>query len=347
MQANLQIIESIEKLRGRGTQLLTLFVPPDRPLHAVAAYLGHERAAASNIKSRTTRKGVEDALSSAISDVRARKTAGENGFCVFAGYVNGDEWFHEVVEPPHPVRFSYKCSSSFIVEPLKQMFAPKTRIGLVVIDWGESTIGVLRGDAIETLWTDESLVPRKHRMGGQSSQRFARIHGELVKAWYKDVASKVTQFLTDCDAIVIGGPGLSKTDWSNYLPVAVQRKTVAQHYDVGYTGESGLKELASAAADELAARGVRKTQAIVRRFLEAVAKDGAVCYGIGNTRQAVYDGVAETILIAADKIGTYGEFASDSAIVVNPDTDEGKTFCTAFGVGAFLRYKPAALNTTP
>jgi len=47
---------------GRGTELVSLYVPPGRQISDVMNMLRQEYGTASNIKSTTTRKNVQDAI---------------------------------------------------------------------------------------------------------------------------------------------------------------------------------------------------------------------------------------------------------------------------------------------
>src|SRR6267143_530404 len=72
--------------------------------------------------------------------------------------------------PPEPVTsFLYRCDSKFYTEPRHELLAEKDVYGLLVIDWSEATLGLLRGKRIEVIKNLQSQVPSKHRMVGQSA----------------------------------------------------------------------------------------------------------------------------------------------------------------------------------
>src|SRR5260370_32980790 len=55
-------LEQLSKKEGRGTELISLYVPPDRKIHEVQGQLREELGTAVNIKSRTTRNNVQDGI---------------------------------------------------------------------------------------------------------------------------------------------------------------------------------------------------------------------------------------------------------------------------------------------
>src|SRR5437867_11330103 len=163
----------IEKIQGRGTELVSVYIPPDRPIFEVTNYLRGEYSQSSNIKSSTTRKHVMQAIESIINRLKEYRMPPPNGLVAFVGHkdVGADQtkMVAYVLQPPEPVQsFLYRCDSRFFTEPLHEMLAEKDGYGLVVNDAGEATLGILEGKRIRPLKNVQALVPRKHRMGGQS-----------------------------------------------------------------------------------------------------------------------------------------------------------------------------------
>ena len=63
-------LEEIEKAAGRGTELVSVYIPPSRPIFDVTNYLRGEVSQSSNIKSASTRKHVQQAIESCISRIK-------------------------------------------------------------------------------------------------------------------------------------------------------------------------------------------------------------------------------------------------------------------------------------
>ena len=101
-----QQLERLGQFSGRATELISLYIPPERKIHEVVAYLRNEASQSANIKSKSTRKNVSAAIESIMSRLKAFKTPPENGMIFFVGHIskgaNQTEMTQEVVIPPEP-----------------------------------------------------------------------------------------------------------------------------------------------------------------------------------------------------------------------------------------------------
>src|SRR2546427_1740861 len=257
-------LEEIEKVEGRGTELVTVYVPPDRPIFEVTNYLRGEYSQSSNIKSASTKKHVMQAIESIINGLKEYRMPPPNGLVCFVGHksVGADQtkMVAYVLEPPEPVQsFLYRCDSRFYTEPLHEMLAEKDVYGLLVIDQGEATVGLLEGKRISPLKNVQSLVPRKHRMGGQSARRFERLHEQAVHEFFKKIGELATEaFLNrrELKGILVGGPGVTKDTFvkEGDLHHELEKKVLGT-FDTGDTDESGVRELVADATDVLRGLG--------------------------------------------------------------------------------------------
>ena len=97
-------LEELREMKGFGTELVTIIIPPDRQVSDARTMLQNEHGQAANIKSKGTRKNVQAAIESAISTLNRFKNAGENGLAVFVGSViignNKSRMVNVVVENP-------------------------------------------------------------------------------------------------------------------------------------------------------------------------------------------------------------------------------------------------------
>jgi peptide chain release factor subunit 1 (aeRF-1) len=67
-------LTEIKDLRGRGTELISLYIPPDKQIWDVVQYLREEFSTSSNIKSKSTRKNVLSAIESIMSRLKYYKS---------------------------------------------------------------------------------------------------------------------------------------------------------------------------------------------------------------------------------------------------------------------------------
>jgi len=302
-------LEEIKDLKGRGTELISVYVPPDKQISDVAAYLRGEFSQSSNIKSKSTRKNVTGAIESIMARLKYFRKPPDNGVIFFVGEVadKGDstKMVQYVLEPPEPIStFIYRCDSSFFVEPLWEILAEKRSYGLIVVDRSEATIGLLRGKRVQTVKNFPSLVPSKHGKGGQSAQRFERLIEIAAHDFFVKVANVSTEaFLDEGDlkGILVGGPGPTKDFFvdNNFLHHELQKKVI-DTFDTGYTDEYGLRELVEKAQDKLQDMDLMREKKFIQRLLQEIRKpDGGLsAYGEEEVRTALELGAVDTLLLS-------------------------------------------------
>jgi peptide chain release factor subunit 1 len=302
-------LEELEKYKGRGTELITLYIPPDKNIADVSNQLRSELSQASNIKSKQTRTNVLAGIEAILNRLKHFRKPPENGMVIISGVVNingKEKHITEIIEPPEPVPlYKYHCDSKFYLEPLKEMLVEKKLYGLIAIDRREATVGLLKGKRIEVLDWDTSMVPGKHRQGGQSSVRFERLREIAIHEFYKKVGEMASEALLPYNdrlvGILIGGPSPTKEEFyeGEYLHHELQKKVIGL-FDVGYTDESGLYELVEKAKDVLQEVDIIREKNLMQRFLKEVAKDGLAAYGEEEVRKYIELGAVDTLLLSED-----------------------------------------------
>jgi len=304
-------LSEIASVRGRATELISLYVPPGKQISDVMGYLRNEYAQSSNIKSRTTRKNVMWAIESLMGRVRAYKVPPPHGVAFFVGSkaVGADksETVTFIVEPPEPLgTYLYRCDSSFYLDPLESMVHEPDLWGLVVLDRAEVTLGFLRGKRVEALRNRQSQVPSKHGRGGQSAHRFERMIEHAAHEFFVKVAEMSAElFLPKKDqlkGILLGGPGGTKEFFftGGFLHYELQQKVVLPLFDTGYTDEHGLKELVEKATQTLHGLEVTEEKRLVQRLLVEIrkAETGLAAYGERDVAHALEIGAVEILLVS-------------------------------------------------
>ncbi|MDY5873015.1 MAG: peptide chain release factor aRF-1 [Candidatus Methanomethylophilaceae archaeon] len=304
-------MQELTSVRGRGTELISVYIPPTKQISDVMAYLRDEYSQSSNIKSKSTMKNVQSAIDSIMSRLKTYKEIPPNGVVIFCGEVPraGDQtkMVQYVIDPPESITaFLYRCDSTFFTDPLDVMLLDKKYYGLIVIDRKEATIGMLSGSRIQVLKHFDSLVPSKHHQGGQSSVRFERLIEIAAHEFFKKVADNATTVfldsILDLQGILIGGPGSTKDFFikEGYLHHELQKKVVSPLFDTGYTDEFGLKELVDNAKDAIIGMDLLKEKTLVQRLLTEIRKpDGGLSsYGENIVRDALNMSAVDTLLLS-------------------------------------------------
>jgi peptide chain release factor subunit 1 len=302
-------LEELRGVKGRATELISLYVPPSKRVPDVTNYLKNEYAQSSNIKSRTTRKNVMWAIDSISGRLKTFKDIPKNGLVFLVGHKSGggDSTvpITYVLEPPEPITtFMYRCDSRFYLEQLEDMIAEKEVYGLIVIDRSEATLGTLNGKRIEVLKNIESRVMGKHRQGGQSAQRFERLIEIAAHEYFKKVGNLANDAFLNLEGfkgILIGGPGSTKDTFAerDYLHHELKKKIIST-LDTGYTDESGLRELMENASKTLDDLSIVKEKKLMKRFFEELRKPdaGLSCYGEAEVRGALERGAVNVLLVS-------------------------------------------------
>lgn len=306
-------LEKLQSKQGSGTELISLYIPPDKQIHDVVAQLRDEFGQCANIKSKQTRTNVQSAISSILARLKYYRTPPPNGMAIFCGTIQlqGDRTDLEctIIEPPEPLNlYMYRCSSVFELEPLQQMLEEKNVYGLLVLDRREAYWGFLRGNRIEPVGGVTSTVPGKQRKGGQSSVRFQRLREIAIHEFYTKIGERASAiFLAEKDfferfrGVLIGGPSPTKEEFEagQYLHHEIQKRIIGL-FDVAYTNESGLAELVDAARDALKGVEVIKEKELMNRFLkELVKENGLAAYGEESVRKNLATGSVDILLLSA------------------------------------------------
>ncbi|MEM0084963.1 MAG: peptide chain release factor aRF-1 [Candidatus Methanomethylicia archaeon] len=307
-----KLIKELESKEGRGTELISLYIPPGRQISDVMNALKQEYSQASNIKDRRTRHHVLDALTSCIQRLKLFKTVPENGLVIFCGYIStgipGDEKMEiHMIIPSEPIRtYLYRCDSKFYLDPLKEIITEKEFYGLIVMDRNEATFAILKGRQLYILDTITSGVPGKHDAGGQSQRRYERVIEQMAHEFYKRVAEYAEKFFLNTNitlqGIIIGGPGKTKEEFAkgNYLHYQLQSKILGV-VDTGYTSEEGIYELVNRSKDLLQNVKYIREKNIMQEFLTILNKDDScISYGLSNVENLLSLNLVEKILLSTD-----------------------------------------------
>lgn len=303
-------LEDIRAVRGRATEMISLYIPPKKRISDVVAYLRNEYSQSSNIKSRTTRKNVTWAIESIMGKLKYYKNVPENGLVFFVGHASasGDktEEVSFIIEPPEPIQtFMYRCDNHFYLEQLEAQLVEKETYGLIVIDRNEATVGLLSGTGISVIKNIQSNIMGKHRRGGQSALRFERLIEIAAHEYYKRVAEIANESFMAVDGlkgVIVGGPGGGTKDFfveKDYLHHELKKKIVGT-FDTGYTDEYGLKELVENATKALMDLEVAREKELIKRFLDELRKPdgGLAVYGESEVARALEMGAVDMLLVS-------------------------------------------------
>ena len=307
-----KMLKMLKEKKGFHSELTSLYCPPEKPVSDITNYLKNEFGQAANIKSKSTRKIVQESITKITQSLRNfGRLFPENGVAIFSGGipvrgVPGTEIFEMyMVYPPEKIQtFKYICASEFYLEPLEDMLIEKDTFGLIIIERSGCTVATLSGNRQKILDTITSHIPSKHRAGGQSQRRFERLIEQAAHEFFKKSADYINkQFVplgNDLKGLIVGGAGPTKEYFvkSDYLDYRLQDK-ILDIYDIGYTGNQGIKELMIKSEKLLENVQIMKEKQLIQKFLGHIGRDtGLATYGEKEVRNALNKSAVDTLLIS-------------------------------------------------
>jgi len=307
-----KILENLASKEGRGTELISLYIPPGRQISEVVSMLKEEWGTASNIKSNTTRKNVQDAIVKVIQRLKLFRTVPDNGLVLFCGAIPQNGPGSEKIEgpyviiPPEPIKiYLYRCDSKFHLNYLMDILKETETYGILLLDSSEATFATLIGRRLEIVQEITSGIPGKHRAGGQSARRFERLREMQLIEFFKRIgqhANEIFLSIPDLKGIILGGPGPTKLDFEKgrYLDYRLKEKILAV-VDTAYTGEHGVEEIVERAPEIIKNVRYVEEKRIIQKFLYEIGHDtGLATYGEKDVRRALESGLVETLLLSEE-----------------------------------------------
>ena len=305
-------LKELKDKKGKGTELISLYIPAGKRLSDVGQYLREELSQSSNIKSKTTKKNVQSAIEVILQRLKLLKEPLEKGVIIFAGMIPrggpGTEKMETyVLEPPEPVKtFVYRCDSQFYTEPLEDFIQEKDIYGVILIDRNEATIALVKGKNIQIAKRLTSGVPGKFRAGGQSARRLERLIDDAANQFMVRVGEYANEeFLPlleqkKLSGILVGGPGNTKNEFVNkdYLHHELKKKVI-DTFDLCYTEEFGVRELLDKASGLLRDLDLMKEKEVVQKFFKELIKEdgGLAAYGEKEVMKYLQMGAVDTLIV--------------------------------------------------
>ena len=80
-------LKELANKRGRGTELVSVYIPPSKQLSDVGKHMRDEMGQSANIKSKQTRKNVQSAIAVILESIKLYKQPPENGIVLFVGMI--------------------------------------------------------------------------------------------------------------------------------------------------------------------------------------------------------------------------------------------------------------------
>ena len=361
-----QFVKTLSEYRGISpTGMITLPIPPGTQIGLVMDTLRSEYSTSSNIKSHSTVLAVQSAITAAIQKLKLYSKIPENGLIIYSGNacLDGKEKKVSIaIDPIKPVtRKNYYCSNKFDVSLLEEMLEDSLVYGFIIMDGNGCLFGKIQGSKKTILGNKTVELPKKHRMGGQSSQRFQRKRLEARDAYTKIACEmSIDYFIEDnkpnISALIIAGNSEFKTKLITSDIFDQRLKDIIfKVIDISYGGEHGFEQALDIVKPCLDGLPLLHEKEILSDFFKIISlknvNGSKVSIGLEETIAALEDNVIKRIIIYEnsnimykdqllieylvdnyEKIGFEVSFISDN-------TGEGIQFIKGLsGIGAILKY---------
>lgn len=348
-------IRFLKGIRGQGTELISVYIPPGSNVNDYASRLRSEYGQAANIKSKSTKKNVQAAIDRILQVLKGVNKPSDTGVVIFCGNVAPRDSPSDIklitLVPPEPINVQvYRCDSTFFTDPLEDMLKVKEAYGVFTMDRREATLATIEGKRINIVRHMTSMVPGKHSKGGQSAVRFERLIEEAAHDFFKKIGEAINESFMDqrIKGIIAGGSGPTKYAFMDgaFMNNNVKKKIVGV-VDTGYTDETGIKEIMDRSGEIIQGMEIAKEKELVDRFIREASTGQLAAYGEREVREALERGQVEKLMLSEgvgdakmEELEGIAESMGTKIELISRDTAEGEQFFNAFrGIGAILRYK--------
>jgi peptide chain release factor subunit 1 len=309
-----KMLETLAKKKGYHTELISLYIPPDKRISDVSNYLKNEYGQASNIKSKSNRKLVMDCITTIQQRLKLMRTPPETGIAFFCGAIAysgpGTERIELWAVTPPPGRkintYRYHCAAEFDLGPLRDVILEKATFGIVAIDRSEATIATIKGNEMTILQRLTSGIQGKHDAGGQSARRFERLIEQQAHEFFQRVSEHMNTVYVplietdELQGILIGGAGPTKDVFvkSAFYDYRIRDKILLV-VDTGYSDLQGVREIIEKSEGHLEKLRYTKEKKLIENFLSHLSRDtGLVNYGEKEVRKALQQSAVDTLLLS-------------------------------------------------
>ncbi len=306
-------IDNLASMRGNGTSLISLLMPPRTQIAQVNSLLTVEFGTASNIKSRLTRQAVLSAITSTQQKLKLYPRLPPNGLIIYCGHVidpvsGGDKKVTIDFEPFKPLdAFNYVCNNFFETDCLRAMTTNDDKFGFIIVCGTETLYGVVSGRTKEVKYRFPNDPPKKHNKGGQSSVRFARLRLEKIHLYLRKIAEGATAtFITNdipnVKGLIFGGVAEMKNDLakSDMFDPRLKR-VVVKVVDIAYGGDNGFQQAIELSGEVMNNVRLMDEKKIVGEYLTLVATSEGegvrYAFGLHDIVEALKVGAVDRLLV--------------------------------------------------
>ncbi len=287
------------------------------------------------------------AVQSTLRSLQARPTLLEqlppNGLAMFYS----DSLSMDIV-PLQPLKVRlYHCDRYFHTQCLWDQLSCHETYLYIIISGQRLDLFTLAGKSHQHIYHKEVSLPNKHNKGGQSQNRFLRLHDEKIQNYLTistEIVHQQVQTLELAGYIVAGSASL-KTQLAERLRTTIPNISQIAVVDISYDSHVGFREAVSQTESLITNAELQTETKYLKRYFDLIAQSNsdlvAYCYGQKETMTALKHGLASHILCNQDTVTDELRKTCDDQgielIEVSNETELGHQFIMGFGgYGALL-----------
>jgi len=264
------------------------------------------------------RQSVQSAIKSTQQRLKTytNSTFPANGLALFCGLATTESNRKErlLVVSLTPARsipsLVYRCDNHFHTEYLDEIMFENDgsdSYGFVVVDGHSTLIGIAHGTTRKILQQFTVDLPNKHRKGGQSAVRFARLRDHARQAYARKVAERCNaSFIVNNKPnvkglVMAGSADFKDTVVKNLALDKRLRKLIICSVDLARGGRRGFDEAIQRSAETLGNLRVTQQARLLRSFFDQIEQDsGLYCFSVKDTLSALEVGAVQDLILWED-----------------------------------------------
>ncbi len=188
------------------------------------------------------------------------------------------------------------------------MLQDHAKYGVILISGDEARIYSIDQDNFKLLMTYNPIIHGKHGRGGQSKNRFERLHEEAVAGYHKKIIEKVNSYFIinnqpNVKGLIFAGPSQSKSKVAEneFLDYRL-KKMIVKIETIAEITDTSICELIARNQSLLSAES-SEIQTQVNRFEEALQLNtGLAVYGQEETLVNLHHKLLRTLILSSDLV---------------------------------------------
>lgn len=201
--------------------MLTILIPSSKSINNVKQILDENYSSSNNIKDKNNLSNVQDIISSVSIIIKNLQKVPKNGLMILSGITNDNKKILINLEPSVKItNFIYDYGRQFNVEEIHKLYDSCLKTYIFVVVGGDNfSIYSYINNNKNLIFKHKINLQKKHRKGGQSSVRFARLAEISKQSSVKFMCESVINYvikdkiiIQNLCKIMIGGPGIIKND---------------------------------------------------------------------------------------------------------------------------------------